>query len=523
VIPIIDIFAGPGGLGEGFCSVATQRGAPAFEIQLSIEMDEFAHETLRLRSFYRLFDRDCVPNNYYDHLRGRLKLKELYARHPDQAKLARRKAWKATLGETSPGRVRTRIAAALRGQEHADHWVLIGGPPCQAYSIAGRSRNAGVEDYDPAKDVRQRLYLEYLQIIADHWPAVFVMENVKGLLSATLKDQRMFHRIVEDLSAPEEAIRRENRTIRQGRMHGYRIWSLVQRRLFANGDLEGSVIKAELHGVPQARHRVILLGIRDDLADVTPRQLRCQDEVPISQVIGRLPALRSGLSRAPDAPEAWVKAFAGQAERRWFNDGTRRTGGEDLRARIHAALGQIVAPAHGRGGEFIEAEAPVDYEAGWYTDGRLNGICNHSSRAHMEKDLYRYLYAACFAQEYGRSPTLGEFPTELLPKHVNVKKALKEGGNFSDRFRVQVSSRPATTITSHISKDGHYYIHPDPLQCRALTVREAARIQTFPDNYFFEGPRTAQYIQVGNAVPPLLARQIGEIVSDVLRQAGVEV
>ena len=138
----------------------------------------------------------------------------------------------------------------------------------------------------------------------------------------------------------------------------------------------------------------------------------------------------------------------------------------------------------------------------------------------MDTDLYRYMYAACYARLHAKSPPLQRFPTDLLPEHGSVNTALEEGGNFSDRFRVQVASRPSTTIVSHISKDGHYYIHPDPMQCRSLTVREAARLQTFPDNYFFCGPRTAQYIQVGNAVPPMLANQIAEIVRDLLRQAG---
>jgi DNA (cytosine-5)-methyltransferase 1 len=142
----------------------------------------------------------------------------------------------------------------------------------------------------------------------------------------------------------------------------------------------------------------------------------------------------------------------------------------------------------------------------------MEGLCHHATRSHIAADLQRYLYASCFARAYGRSPSLSDFPVELLPHHENVQAAL-DGSLFADRFRVQLRNRPATTITSHIGYD--------PTQCRSLTVREAARIQTFPDNYFFCGPRTSQYGQVGNAVPPLLAVQVGEIVSKIFKDSGL--
>jgi DNA (cytosine-5)-methyltransferase 1 len=139
-------------------------------------------------------------------------------------------------------------------------------------------------------------------------------------------------------------------------------------------------------------------------------------------------------------------------------------------------------------------------------------ILNHESRGHMPEDLARYLFASVYGQLYGKSPTLSEFPRELLPDHANVERALG-GGLFADRFRVQLAGDARTTITSHISKDGHYYIHFDPSQCRSLTVREAATLQTFPEDYFFCGPRTSQYVQAGNAVPPELAKRIAAIVA----------
>ena len=178
-------------------------------------------------------------------------------------------------------------------------------------------------------------------------------------------------------------------------------------------------------------------------------------------------------------------------------------------------LSTIECPADDTGSEFLECQAPVSKDLEWwYEDKRLGGVCNHTSRKHMLRDIYRYVYASCFATLFGVSPKLHEFPADLQPDHKNAGS-----GHFDDRFRVQLYGRPSSTITCHISKDGHYYIHPDPTQCRSLTVREAARLQTFPDNYLFCGSRSQQYVQVGNAVPPLLAYQIAGVVQEILERA----
>lgn len=147
----------------------------------------------------------------------------------------------------------------------------------------------------------------------------------------------------------------------------------------------------------------------------------------------------------------------------------------------------------------------------WLQRCHLKALAQHETRAHMTEDIRRYLFASIFRVARGRSPKATDFPAEPAPNHRNW-----HCGVFSDRFRVQIAGEPATTVTSHIAKDGHYFIHPSPFQCRSLTVREAARLQTFPDDYLFIGNRTQQYVQVGNAVPPLLARQIAELVWQAL-------
>jgi len=327
------------------------------------------------------------------------------------------------------------------------------------------------------------------------------MEKVKGLLSSKPdpKDDPIFSRILADLTAPSDA---ESTSSTSGRRkHRYKLFSLSPRRSPDAPVGSDFVLRAEEHGVPQARHRVIIVGVRDDFTDVSPAALVASTPVPISGVLKQMPKLRSGLTEVKDSDAAWLNAFATVEERRWFRS-IETHSPEGVFDTALAASRKLVVPAAARGSEFVACTPHVAHRPDWFLDPKLEGVCNHSSRAHITKDLYRYFYAACFAAVQDYSPKLGDFPTDLLPAHKNVADAIIEQNMFLDRFRVQPWSRPSTTVTSHISKDGHYYIHPDPKQARSLTVREAARLQSFPDNYLFTGPRTAQYIQVGNAVPP---------------------
>ena len=507
-IPVIDLFAGPGGLGEGFSSCKRKNG-PNFKIKLSIEKNYHAHQTLKLRAFFRQFLDGQAPAKYYEHLAGRCSIEDLYMRHHSQAEKAEVEAWHAELGSenTTDDEVDLRIRKALGGRTK---WLLIGGPPCQAYSIMGRSKMIGEKGRDSyEKDHRHFLYRQYLRIIAEHHPTVFVMENVKGLLSAKLGEQSTFERIISDLRDPLSAVFTKLKP--QSKQHSYRLFSLVvphdsDPNKFSPSDF---LVETEKYGIPQARHRLIILGIRDDLNKV-PRILRPKSPISTEDVISDLPALRSGLSREDDSFEAWKDALLEIKNAAWLNE---KPVDDKIRSVISEQL-QLVAGALGRGSEFIPRKRHIKTPElnRWFNDPRLLGVCNHSTRTHIREDLHRYFFVSAFAKVHKRSALLVDFPQSLLPLHKNVVDVGKDQ-KFNDRFRVQVASRPSTTITSHISKDGHYFIHYDTAQCRSLTVREAARLQTFPDNYFFEGPRTQQYHQVGNAVPPLLAVRIAGIVA----------
>lgn len=515
-IGIIDIFAGPGGLGEGFASFSDQSNKLKYKMCLSIEKDEVAHKTLELRSFYRQFDKKSIPNEYYMHLRGEISREDLFEKFSKEAKKAQKEAWQAELGHPDypSDEVDKRIIDALKG---LDTWVLTGGPPCQAYSLVGRSRNKGIKGYVPEDDDRHFLYKEYLRVLARHWPAVFIMENVKGILSSQINGNSMFDRIIDDLSKPLNSFSKYE-TEKNKSYEGYTIFSLVKQ---AKGEFSLSkpphynrkeyIIHSEKYGIPQSRHRVILLGIRNDLLTMHPDILTAEKKISVYKALSGLPRLRSGLSKAKDSKESWGNILSKAQNSPWMEAVKAKS--EKVHKLMISTLSSLKLPLKDRGMNFIKCKANVHESLKeWILDPRINGVCNHSTRGHMTEDLYRYLYASCYSKVHGISPKLSDYPDELLPNHKNAKK-----GHFTDRFRVQISGRPSTTITSHISKDGHYYIHPDPGQVRSLTVREAARLQTFPDNYFFTGNRTQQYVQVGNAVPPLLAHKIAKIVYKVLK------
>jgi DNA (cytosine-5)-methyltransferase 1 len=499
-IPIIDLFAGPGGLGEGFASLKAG-GNSVFRIGLSIEKDPVAHRTLTLRSVFRQLRSRPAVRHYYDYIAGRI-TESAFRAVPEVAEAfahATEEARCIELGKTDPKIVDREIRAVLGNSKQ---WILIGGPPCQAYSLAGRARRTQDKAFD--QDEKHFLYREYIRIIQVHRPTVFVMENVKGLLSSSHSGKSMFNRIVGDLSSPRDGLE-------------YDIRSIVKDGHGVDLDPEDYVIASEKYGVPQCRHRLILLGVRKDLPDVRQRLLKpAAEPVSVKAAIGDLPRIRSRLSDKSDSPSAWsdVLTRAPDLIRGWGTQNESRV--SELMSSAATGSSKLT----GSGGKFCKVagarRATGDGFTNWVHDDHLGGVCQHEARSHMPSDLARYLFAASFSKLNRYSPRLDIFPAKLLPEHKSAKKTDGSAMPFLDRFRVQCENEPSTTIVSHIAKDGHYYIHYDPEQCRSLTVREAARLQTFPDNYFFEGNRTEQYTQVGNAVPPLLAFQIAKVVAALL-------
>lgn len=531
-IPIIDLFAGPGGMGEGFSSLHGGR----FRLSVSIEKDPMAHQTLRLRSAFRELQRKQVGRHVWrqwywliDKTPWQLVFNAL-SECPEPAiveacQFANAEAWNLEMAADNRAEVIAGIEERLEiagFDSRPDHCLVIGGPPCQAYSVVGRSRNRGKSGYRAEDDHRHFLYKEYLNVLKEFQPVAFVMENVKGILTSQIDGAGIFEAVMRDLRNPGLALGAKP-------TRGYRLLALsAQGLLEEHPQADDFIIRAEDHGVPQNRHRVIIVGVRRDLELPPMAKLKLvkQEPVTVADAIADMPRLRSELSKR-SCNSTWDAAVASQLTDQVIADLSasdspfHQTLARQMKNISLKAHGLATNPTgadryHGKKGDVtVRTKAAKNYHE-WVKDKtHMPYVANHETRTHRADDLVRYLFVSLFGWS-NESPRLQDFPRSLLPNHKNIDPDNLDAAIFKDRFRVQVASKPATTVTSHIAKDGHYFIHYDPEQCRSLTVREGARLQSFPDNYIFLGNRTSQYTQVGNAVPPLLAKQVAEVVHNIL-------
>ena len=406
-LSFVDLFAGGGGLSEGFI----QEG---YEPVAHVEADVAACHTLRTRGAYHWLVANGREDVYTEYLTGGISRAAMYAQVP-------RRVVRSVINEEirpdTLGRICEEIDLLLEGR---DLDLIVGGPPCQAYSIVGRSR-------DPdgmVEDKRNYLYKCYASFLEKYHPRRFVFENVIGLLSARNRDGRLYF----------DSMRRLFRKL------GY--------------ETAFSTLNAKDYGVPQNRKRVILVGYRNGTSTMKLELERWTPHVTVSEILGDLPPLGAGQGdiapcRRLDCEHPW-QAKAG-----------------------------------------VSSPLPVTW---------------HQARPHVERDLEIYRIAVTEWNERQSRLRYGDLPPHL--------KTHRNKTAFVDRFKVVAGNLPFShTVVAHICKDGHYYIHPDIEQNRSITPREAARIQTFPDDYFFEGvgerpSRTHAFRQIGNAVPVLLSKGI---------------
>ena len=412
----IDLFAGAGGLSEGFIRAG-------FEAVAHVEMDKAACFSLKTRIAYHHLKESGQYDIYLSYLKDKLTRSELYAFVPDELLNT---AINLPIGPEYNNAIYQSIDNNRNGKEID---VIIGGPPCQAYSLVGRARDENGMKNDP----RNYLYVQYANYLERYQPKFFVFENVLGLKSA---------------NDGSYLLNMEKLFLRKGyKMHVF-------------------TVEANNFGILQNRRRVIIIGWRNDFVPNIPDLEKIKtssQEFLVKSIFADLPVINAGE-------------------------------GKDKYLTYRSKANNYLKSSSIRNG--------------------IKVLTQHVARPHTMQDKEIYKIAVQKWNEKGERLNYNDLP-ERLKTHNNRH-------SFFDRFKVVADNLPwSQTVVAHIAKDGHYYIHPDITQNRSITVREAARLQSFPDDYYFEGitestSRTAAFKQIGNAVPPLLAYQIAEIVSGML-------
>lgn len=411
------MFAGAGGLTEGFFR-------NNFNIVSHIEMNTHAARTLETRALFHALTEIGHQDLYYQYYDQKIPHEEFYEECrsldvPDTGIINRELS--ADTLELSVEDVKEHLDNL--GRKHVD--VIIGGPPCQAYSLIGRARDSNKMMDDP----RNHLYLHYLRFIEEFKPEIFVFENVPGLISA-----------------------------RNGEIYSDFIKHIDELGYYTPP--EPQILNAQNFGVLQNRKRIIFIGWKKEHDLTYPKFETTKSKYKVWDALKDLHELEPG--DGTDGPQ------------------TYRTG------------------------------RPSEYLRRSNIRGDHKYVRHHIARDHNERDREIYRIAIRMWNDDKKRLRYNELP-ENLKTHTNQS-------SFLDRFKVVDGDGLSHAIVAHLSKDGHYFIHPDINQARSLTVREAARLQSFPDNYLFEGSRTAQYIQVGNAVPPLMAEGIAKEIKKMIQK-----
>lgn len=412
----IDLFAGAGGLSEGFIQAG-------FEPIAHVEIEKSACNTLKTRAAFHYLKKSGRYDIYISYLKGEITREKLFSQIPDEILNS---VINLPIGEENNEFIHKKIEKCL-GKQKVD--LIIGGPPCQAYSLAGRSRSKTKMEGDP----RNYLFMQYAEYLEKYKPKMFVFENVLGLKSA-----KGGHYL-------EEMEKLFNNK-------GYQI------KLFT--------LEAKNFNVLQNRKRIVILGWKKSINLNIPNleEIRTEGEYIVNDLLKDLPILN-----------------AGEGKDRYLKYRTKTT-------------------------EYLESQA---------LRNGIDILTQHVARPHREQDKEIYKIAVQKWDNKRERLNYNDLP-EQLKTHQNRT-------SFFDRFKVVAADLPySQTVVAHISKDGHYYIHPDIKQNRSISIREAARLQSFPDDYYFEGEkeganRTAAFKQIGNAVPPLMGKIIAEIIKKVLR------